>query len=58
MVKYAVESVEIKIAKINYRLPSRCNTPMGTTYHTSEKMTKEMNTEGLQVYQKLIGILR
>ena len=57
-VKAAVENVEHKIAKNNYRLPYRCDTPMATTYHPSEDVTKEMNAEGLQVYQELIGILR
>ena len=31
---------------------------MVTTYHPNEDVTKEMNAEGLQVYQELIGILR
>ena len=30
---------------------------MVATYHPSEYVTKEMNLEGLQVYQELIGIL-
>ena len=30
---------------------------MATTYHPSEDVTKEMNSEGLEVYQELIGIL-
>ena len=30
---------------------------MATTYHPSEDVSKEMNAEGLQVYQELIGIL-
>ena len=30
---------------------------MATTYHPSEYVTKEMNAEGLQVYQELIGII-
>ena len=30
---------------------------MATTYHSSEDVTKEINEEGLQVYQELIGIL-
>ena len=38
-------------------LASRCDTPMATTYHPSEDVTKEMNAEGLQLYQELIGII-
>ena len=30
---------------------------MATTYHPIEDVTKEMNTEGLKVYQELVGIL-
>ena len=57
-VKAAVENVKLKISKSNCTLPSHCDTPMDTIYHTSEDVTKEMNAEGLQVYQELIGILR
>ena len=35
-VKASVENVEPKIAKSNCRLPSRCYTPMATTYHPNE----------------------
>ena len=53
-----MKNVELKIEKSYFRLPSLCNTPMATTCRPSEDVTKEMNTEGLQVYQELIGILR
>ena len=56
--KASAENVELKLAKSNWRIPYRCNTPMSTTYHPSEDVTKEMNADGLQVYQELIGILR
>ena len=39
-VKAAVENVKLKLAKSNCRLPSRCDTPMDTTYHPSEDVTK------------------
>ena len=57
-VKPSVENVKLKISKSNCRLTSCCDTPVATTYHPSEDVTKEMNAGGLQVYQKLIGILR
>ena len=44
-VKSYVENVELKLAKSNCRPPSHCNTPMATTYHPSEYVTKEMNAE-------------
>ena len=31
---------------------------MSTSYHPSEYVTKELNVEGVQFYQELIGILR
>ena len=33
-------------------------TPMSTSYHPSEDVTKELNVEGVQFYQEMIGILR
>ena len=41
-VKSAVENIKLKIARSNCRLPSRCDTPMATTYHTSEDVTKKL----------------
>ena len=57
-VKADLENVELKLSKSNCSIPSRCDTPISTTYHPSEYTTKEMNAEGLQLYQELIGILR
>ena len=57
-VKASMENVELTLANSNCRLPSCCYTPMSTAYHTSEDVTIEMNAEGLQVYQELIGIIR
>ena len=57
-VKAAIENVEAILAKSDLRLPSRCDTPMSTSYHPSEDVTREMNTKGLHTYQELIGILR
>ena len=56
--KAVVENIELKLSKSNYRLPSRCDNPMVITYQPSEDVSKEMNAEGLQVYQDFIGILR
>ena len=57
-VKAAVKNVKLKLAKSKCRYPSRCDTPIATIYHPSEDVTKEMNAEGLQLYQELIGIIR
>ena len=50
-VKAAVENVNLKLAKINCRLTSHCDTHMATVYHPSDDVTKEMNVEVLQLYQ-------
>ena len=39
-VKAAVENVKLRISNSNYRLPSRCYTPMATTYHLNGYVTK------------------
>ena len=57
-VRAAVDNLEARLAKSNCRLPSKCDTPMTTAYHPAEDVTKEMNAEGIQTYQELIGILR
>ena len=35
-----------------------CDTPMLTRYHPSEDVSKDMNAQGVKIYQELIGILR
>ena len=57
-VKASIENVEARLARSDLRFPSRYDTPMSTSYHPSEDVTREMNTEGLHTYQELIGILR
>ena len=49
--KAAIENVEARLAKSDLRLPSRCDTPMRTSYHPSEDLTREMNVERLHKYQ-------
>jgi hypothetical protein len=57
-VRAAVDNVEARLSKSNLRLPTKCDTPMSTSYHPSEDVSREMNAEGLHTYQELIGILR
>ena len=57
-VKAAVENVELNLSKSQHMMPSRCVNPMSTSYHPSEDVSKEMNVQGVQTYQELIGILR
>ena len=39
-VKASVENFELKLAKRNCILPSRCDTPIATIYHPREDVTK------------------
>jgi hypothetical protein len=57
-VKAAITNVEEKLAKSDLRLPSKCITPMSNGYHPSEDTTRELDADGLQYYQELIGVLR
>ena len=55
-VKAEIDNLESKLGKIDMHLP-KYRTPMSTSYHPSEDITKELNVEGVQFYQELIGIL-
>jgi hypothetical protein len=57
-VRTAVKNVEDKLAISNTRLPSRCATPLSTGYRPEIDTTNELNAQGTQYYQELIGILR
>ena len=48
-VKAAIDSIESKLKKSDMHLP-KFQTPMSTSYHPSEEVTKELNMEGVQVY--------
>ena len=55
--KAAIDNVESKLAKSGEKLPV-CNTPFTSGYHPAEDVTAELNADGLQYYQELIGVLR
>jgi len=57
-IKSAVRNVEEKLEKSNLRLPTKCLTPFSSGYHPAEDTSPELNTEGLNYYQELIGVLR
>ena len=40
------------------RLPTKFFTPFVSGYHPSEDTSKELDREGMQYYQELIGVLR
>ena len=56
--KAAIENVEKALEKQGKKLPSKCSTPMTCSYHPSEDTSAELEPEGIQVYQELIGVLR
>lgn len=57
-VKAAIANVEEKLGKNDERLPTKCITPTASGYHPSEDTTQELDADGLQLYQELIGVLR
>ena len=57
-VKAAVENVELELARVNQRLPSRCKTPMTVRYRPERDVSAELTSVGVQRYQELIGVLR
>ena len=56
-VKVSIDSLESKLGKSDMHLP-KFRTLTSTSYNPSEDVTKELNVEGVQFYQELIGILR
>ena len=56
--KAAVENVESSLAEDGKRLPTKCGTPLKSGYKPEEDVTPELNKEGVQTYQELIGVLR
>jgi hypothetical protein len=57
-VKTAVQNVEDKLAKAGKKLPTRCSTPIMHGYRPEIDTSVELNAEGTQYYQELIGVLR
>jgi len=57
-IKTAVRNVEEKLAKSNLRLPTKCPTPFVSGYHPADDTSSELNAEGMNYYQELIGVLR
>ena len=57
-VKAAVTNVKERLSRKGMRLPSKCDTPMSTSYYPSEDVSRELNAEGLHMYQEMIGVPR
>ena len=54
--KAAVENVELELARVNQRLPSRCKTLMTVGYRPEHDVSAELTSDGVQRYQELIGV--
>ena len=50
-VKAAVENVELELARVNQRLPSRCKTLMTIGYRPERDVSAEFTSVGVQRYQ-------
>ena len=57
-VKAAVKNVEEKLAKAGERLPGKCRSPLPDKYQPGLDTSKELDAQGLQFYQEMIGVLR
>ena len=56
--KAAIESLEKRLKKRGERLSSRATTPMMQTYKPEGNDSQELDSDGVTMFQKLIGILR
>ena len=57
-VQASVKNVEEYICKRGWKLPSKADTPITTTYRPELNTSPELNPKDLSYYQSLIGILR
>ena len=57
-VKSAIENVEQILQKSGQKLPSKCKTPLSSLYRPELDTSPELEEDGLQHYQELIGVLR
>jgi hypothetical protein len=54
----AVKNVEEALAKKGLRLPSKCYTPLSSDYCPELEVSLELKSDGIQLYQEMIGVLR
>lgn len=54
----SVKNVEEVLAKKGLRLPTKCYTPLASDYRPEFDASPELKSDGIQVYQELIGVLR
>jgi Reverse transcriptase (RNA-dependent DNA polymerase) len=54
----SVKNVEESLAVQGLRLPTKCFTPLPADYKPELETSPELNSDGVQIYQELIGVLR
>ena len=57
-VNAAVSNIEERLTKINRSLLVRCNTLLSRGYHPEMDAIDELDKDGIQFFQELIGMLR
>lgn len=57
-VKAAVNNVDEALKKEENKLPSGCPTPFTSGYHPLEDTSPELSSEGITLFQELLGVLR
>ena len=57
-VSASVKNVEEALAKRGLRLPTKCYTPLPSDYRPELETSPELKSDGIQIYQELIGVLR
>jgi hypothetical protein len=54
----SVKNVEESLSKRGLRLPTKCYTPLSSDYRPELEASGELKSDGIQLYQELIGVLR
>ena len=54
----SVKNVEESLAKRGLRLPTKVYTPLASDYRPELETSAELKSDGIQLYQQLIGVLR
>ena len=57
-VKMVVQTVKNQLKGINESLPTKCKGPLSSGYHPVADKTLELDEDGINAYQELIGFLR
>ena len=56
-IKAIIKNIEVRLTKEGMKLPSRAEMPMSSDYKPDLDATSELDTDGITMYQELIGEL-